>query len=88
MQTYLSILPLALQSILNFGANSTIQSSPASSSVLNMAAKFPSAPEWKPVFQKAVSTQPVTFFQLATVAEPLVPRCRTLTFAGFVGEAG
>lgn len=51
-----------------------------------MTIQHPPNPAWKAPFAAAISSQPVTFFQLATVSESLVPRCRTLTYAGFFGE--
>ncbi|TGZ82506.1 hypothetical protein EX30DRAFT_187893 [Ascodesmis nigricans] len=80
MQKVLSLLPLAVQNIFN-----PLPTYPTTD--ISTIMKFPSNPDWKPIFTQAVSQQPVTFFQLATVSEPLVPKCRTLTFAGFLGEA-
>ena len=48
--------------------------------------QFPANPEWKTALTTALASQPATFFQLATVSAPLVPRCRTLTYGGFFGE--
>jgi hypothetical protein len=72
MQQYLSVLPLALQAIF--------------SSTTPPMATYPSNPAWKPAFQDSLASQKTTFFQLATVSAPLVPRCRTLSLLGFLGE--
>ncbi|KAA8901795.1 pyridoxamine 5'-phosphate oxidase-domain-containing protein [Sphaerosporella brunnea] len=49
-------------------------------------AQYPPNPAWKPALASSLSSQPVTFFQLATVSAPLTPHCRTLTLSGFFGE--
>jgi hypothetical protein len=74
MQQYLSILPLALQAIF-----SSPPMAPTNYS-------YPPNPAWKPAFQTSLTSQHTTFFQLATVSAPLVPRCRTLSLLGFLGE--
>ncbi|KAI5777786.1 pyridoxamine 5'-phosphate oxidase-domain-containing protein [Geopyxis carbonaria] len=79
---YLAQLPLALHSLFGINTTSTLATSPASETAMTT----PAMPPWKPLLHAALASQPVNYLQLATVAAPLVPRVRTLTLAGWLGE--
>lgn len=66
----------ALTSILPFAPAATTPSTTMSAVI----------PDWKPALESSLSKQNVNYLTLSTVAAPLVPRARLVTFAGFLGD--